>query len=83
MTTISLANLNAADKAAFVAALGDIYEHAPWVAEAVHGQRPFASLAALHEAMTAAVRAASAERAARVAQGPSRSRRQGRARRHA
>ncbi len=46
---------------AFVAALGDIYEHAPWVAEAVHGQRPFASLAALHEAMTAAVREASAE----------------------
>ena len=45
----------------FVAALGDIYEHAPWVAEAVHGQRPFASLAALHEAMIAAVRAASAE----------------------
>ena len=36
MTKISLANLNAADKAAFIAALGDIYEHAPWVAEAVH-----------------------------------------------
>ena len=61
MTKISLANLNAADKAAFVAALGDIYEHAPWVAEAVHGQRPFASLNALHEAMTAAVRSASVE----------------------
>ena len=61
MTTVSLANLNAADKASFVAALGDIYEHAPWVAEAVHGQRPFATLAALHEAMIAAVRAASAE----------------------
>ena len=37
----------AADKAAFVAALGDIFEHAPWVAEAVLAQRPFASLAAL------------------------------------
>jgi len=35
MTTVSLANLNAADKAAFVAALGDVYEQAPWVAEAV------------------------------------------------
>jgi 2-oxo-4-hydroxy-4-carboxy-5-ureidoimidazoline decarboxylase len=61
MTAISLQTLNAADKAGFVAALGDIYEQAPWVAEAVHGQRPFASLNALHEAMTAAVRGASAE----------------------
>ena len=61
MTTITLANLNAADKASFVAALGDVYEHAPWVAEAVHGRRPFASLTALHEAMTAAVREASVE----------------------
>jgi len=61
MTTVTLASLNAADKASFVAALGDIYEHAPWVAEAVHGRRPFASLAALHEAMIAAVREASVE----------------------
>ena len=58
MTRVSLASLNAADKAGFVAALGDIYEHAPWVAEAVSGRRPFATLTELHEAMTAAVRAA-------------------------
>jgi 2-oxo-4-hydroxy-4-carboxy-5-ureidoimidazoline decarboxylase len=61
MTTVSLQSLNAADKAGFIAALGDIYEHAPWVAEAVVGQRPFPTLAALHEAMMAAVRAAPAE----------------------
>ena len=61
MTRIPLGNLNTSDKAAFVAALGDIYEHAPWVAEAVHGQRPFTSLNALHEAMTAALRSASVE----------------------
>ena len=61
MTTVSLQSLNAADKAGFVAALGDIYEHAPWVAEAAFERRPFASLAALHEAMTAAVRAAPAD----------------------
>ena len=61
MTTVSLASLNTADKKSFIAALGDVYEQAPWVAEAVHGQRPFASLNALHEAMAAAVRAASAE----------------------
>jgi 2-oxo-4-hydroxy-4-carboxy-5-ureidoimidazoline decarboxylase len=62
MTTVSLDNLNAADAAGFVAALGDIYEHAPWVAQAGYGQRPFATLAALHEAMTAAVRAAPPDR---------------------
>jgi 2-oxo-4-hydroxy-4-carboxy-5-ureidoimidazoline decarboxylase len=61
VTTVSLQSLNAADKAGFIAALGDIYEHAPWVAEAVVGKRPFATLAALHEAMMAAVRAAPAE----------------------
>jgi 2-oxo-4-hydroxy-4-carboxy-5-ureidoimidazoline decarboxylase len=62
MNKVSLHTLNAADRAGFVAALGDIYEHAPWVAQAVHGQRPFATLAALHEAMMTAVRAAPAER---------------------
>jgi len=61
MTTVSLDSLNAADEAQFVTALGDIYEHAPWVARAVYAQRPFATLAALNEAMTAAVRAAPRE----------------------
>jgi 2-oxo-4-hydroxy-4-carboxy-5-ureidoimidazoline decarboxylase len=59
MTTISLQTLNATDAAGFVSALGGIYEHAPWVAEAVADRRPFATLAALHEAMVAAVRASS------------------------
>jgi 2-oxo-4-hydroxy-4-carboxy-5-ureidoimidazoline decarboxylase len=63
MSRVSLQSLNSSDPAAFVAALGDIYEHAPWVAEAVAGQRPFATLAALHEAMTAVVRAAPPARA--------------------
>jgi 2-oxo-4-hydroxy-4-carboxy-5-ureidoimidazoline decarboxylase len=58
MTTVSLECLNATDAASFVAALGDIYEHAPWVAQTVSGQRPFGSLAALHEAMMSAVRSA-------------------------
>jgi len=51
-------SLNAADKAEFVAALGAIYEHSPWMAEAVAGKRPFASLTALHDAMRGAVMAA-------------------------
>ncbi|MFL6798870.1 MAG: 2-oxo-4-hydroxy-4-carboxy-5-ureidoimidazoline decarboxylase [Xanthobacteraceae bacterium] len=61
MTTVTLQKLNAAEKTAFVDELGEIYEHAPWVAEAAYAQRPFASLNALHEAMTNAVREASAE----------------------
>ena len=62
MATVSLQSLNAADEAGFVAALGDIYEHAPWVAQAVCGQRPFATLAGLNDAMIAAVRAAPPDR---------------------
>lgn len=58
MTAFSLDQLNALSDADFTAALGDIFEHSPWVAEAAGAQRPFATLAALHEAMTAAVRAA-------------------------
>jgi len=61
MTKMALASLNAADEAGFMAALGDVYEHAPWVAQAALKQRPFATLAALHAAMTDAVRAAPPE----------------------
>jgi 2-oxo-4-hydroxy-4-carboxy-5-ureidoimidazoline decarboxylase len=61
MRTLSLANLNIATNAEFVAALGHIYERAPWVAEAVAAQRPFDTLAALHEAMSEAVRSAPAD----------------------
>jgi 2-oxo-4-hydroxy-4-carboxy-5-ureidoimidazoline decarboxylase len=59
MTTFSLDQLNALSAADFTAALADIYERSPWVAEAASTKRPFATLAALHEAMMAAVRSAS------------------------
>jgi 2-oxo-4-hydroxy-4-carboxy-5-ureidoimidazoline decarboxylase len=62
MTPVSLDQLNAADKTGFIAALGDIFEHAPWVAEVAHASRPFATLASLHDAMTTAVRSADADR---------------------
>jgi 2-oxo-4-hydroxy-4-carboxy-5-ureidoimidazoline decarboxylase len=55
---IALAELNASERADFVAALGDIFEHGAWVAERAHAARPFATVAALHRAMMAAVRAA-------------------------
>lgn len=62
MTTHTLHALNNASAADFTAALGDIYEHSPWIAEAASQARPFATLAALHEAMMAAVRAAPSDR---------------------
>ena len=55
---IALAELNAGARADFVAALGDIFEHGAWVAERAYAARPFVTVAALHDAMMAAVRAA-------------------------
>ena len=59
---MTLDSLNRADPDAFVAALGGIFEHSPWVAERVVAHRPFASIEALHAAMCAAVAAAGHER---------------------
>ena len=56
----TLDGLNSIDRGAFVAALGDVFEHATWVAEAAAARRPFKSVAALHEAMLDAVRQAPA-----------------------
>ena len=54
--------LNAAAAADFTAALGAVFENAPWVAEQAALARPFATVTALHTAMLAAVRAAPPER---------------------
>lgn len=61
MNRVSLDHLNGTDRAGFVAALGDIFEHAPWAAEQAFVQRPFPTLAALCVAMTDAVKRAAAE----------------------
>lgn len=55
---LALARLNAMPQQEFRAALGDVFEHSPWVAERAWARRPFASIDALHAAMLAAVRAA-------------------------
>jgi 2-oxo-4-hydroxy-4-carboxy-5-ureidoimidazoline decarboxylase len=55
---IAIADLNALPDTAFVARLSGIFEHSPWVAEAVLPGRPFKDVAALHAAMVAAVDAA-------------------------
>ena len=51
--------VNRLDRAAFVARLGGIYEHSPWVAERSWTARPFASVEALHAAMQSAMLSAS------------------------
>ncbi len=53
-----LDDLNALDLAAFVATLGGVFEHSPWVAERAFDARPFADVDALHGAMVAVVRQA-------------------------
>ena len=58
---MKLSELNQNSDYDFVVALGAIFEHSPWVAEAVTNGRPFASVEQLHQAMSAAVDAASDE----------------------
>lgn len=49
--TVSLAQLNGADRAAFVEMVGFAFEDSPWIAAAGWQRRPFASLDALHQAL--------------------------------
>ena len=66
MTTRStLEHLNTCAPEVFCATLADIWEHAPWVAHGVVGQRPFATVDALHTAMVDVV--AALDEPARVA----------------
>jgi len=62
MNPVPLETLNIADHKAFTAALGEVMELAPWVADEAYAARPFASVAALYQAMTNAVRNAGDER---------------------
>ena len=59
---MTLAELNSASEADFVNALGGVFEHSPWVARRVAAQRPFTSVAALHDAMVGALGRAAGER---------------------
>jgi len=54
----TLQELNAADAAGFGAQLAGVFENAAWVAARTSQARPFATLTALHDALTATVRAA-------------------------
>ena len=58
----TLESLNLLPVSGFVDAVGDVFEHAPWVAEGAAGKRPFPTVAALHAAMLDTVKSSPAER---------------------
>ena len=53
--------LNSLDRENFVAAIGWVFEHSPWVAERAWMARPFANIDALHGALVDQVEQASLE----------------------
>ena len=56
---LTLAQLSALDNEGFVAAVGAVFEHSPWVMRRAWARRPFADRAALTAALTATLQAAS------------------------
>jgi 2-oxo-4-hydroxy-4-carboxy-5-ureidoimidazoline decarboxylase len=59
---LSLSQVNALDRTAFVSQIGWVYEHSPWVAEEAWEHRPFATIEDLHAAMERVVELAPPER---------------------
>lgn len=59
--TVTLADFNAAPADQALRMLDGLYEHSPWIAEAVLGQRPFASVGSLRQALVQVVDAAPLE----------------------
>jgi 2-oxo-4-hydroxy-4-carboxy-5-ureidoimidazoline decarboxylase len=58
---VTIVELNSLDRDRFVAELGWIFEHSPWVAERAWTARPFAGVEALHAAMVTQVEQAAAD----------------------
>jgi 2-oxo-4-hydroxy-4-carboxy-5-ureidoimidazoline decarboxylase len=61
MSQKTLSDLNACSKDDFVAALANVFEYSPWIAEQVASLRPFAGVKQLFDAMKAVVDRAPAE----------------------
>jgi allantoate deiminase len=57
----TVAQLNAADRDAFIRALGHCYEHSPWIAERAWDRRPFTGLDDLADALRQVVNDADVE----------------------
>jgi 2-oxo-4-hydroxy-4-carboxy-5-ureidoimidazoline decarboxylase len=53
---LTIEALNGMSRAAFVGALGGVFERSPWVADRAWAARPFAAVETLHRAMADAVR---------------------------
>lgn len=49
---MTMSDLNRLDQSGFIAAVGWVFEHSPWVAERAFHARPFANLNILHAAFT-------------------------------
>lgn len=62
MTRLPIKDLNALDGESFVAAIGSIYEHSPWIAFDTWKGRPFGSRKELESKLSATVRLADTER---------------------
>jgi 2-oxo-4-hydroxy-4-carboxy-5-ureidoimidazoline decarboxylase len=58
---MTVAEWNALDREPFMAAIGWVFEHSPWVAERAWRARPFADLEELHQEMVRQVEAARPE----------------------
>ena len=58
---LTLADINQLDRVRFVAALGGVFEHSPWVATEAWAERPFESIDHLHRTMIDVVRSTSRE----------------------
>jgi OHCU decarboxylase len=54
-TSITLAEINHLDQNSFVAALGALFEHSPWIAAHAWHARPFPSIDKLHAALCRAM----------------------------
>lgn len=61
MPDVSIAELNDFSSANFVAALSNVFEYSPWIAEQAAAMRPFTGVRPLFEAMTAVVDRAAPE----------------------
>ncbi|TXL71959.1 2-oxo-4-hydroxy-4-carboxy-5-ureidoimidazoline decarboxylase [Vineibacter terrae] len=58
---MTMSDINALDHDAFLARVGPVFEHSPWIAQRAWAARPFDGVAGLHQAMMAVVAAASAD----------------------
>ena len=60
--SLTLSRLNELNCAEFVAIVGPVFEHSPWIAELTWLKRPFANLEELHRVMCETVRGAGQEK---------------------